>query len=304
MLLIARSTVLRLDTRIAGDTRGRHSSQRDSIDTPELLEVIHRRQILLALERAVAALGTGTGTDRGSARWFSGNGRGAWRRILGQDDGLGHSIAGARSNAIIPFQKNYTPFLAQPMSGPVAKPRLPPLADAMLSAAQRRVVDAITQGPRGRLGGPFIALLRSPELCQRTQTLGEYLRYDSVVPQRLRELAILATARHWRQSYEWHTHAPIAERAGLPRSLIDALAEGRSPEPLAADEAAVLCFCDQLHQHHGVSDAAYERARDVLGEAGVVELCGICGYYALLAMVLNVARTPLPAGAAAPFSAA
>ena len=188
------------------------------------------------------------------------------------------------------------------MSGPVAKPRLPPLADAMLSAAQRRVVDAITQGPRGRLGGPFIALLRSPELCQRTQMLGEYLRYDSVVPQRLRELAILATARHWRQSYEWHTHAPIAERAGLPRSLIDALAEGRSPEPLAADEAAVLCFCDQLHQHHVVSDAAYEHARDVLGEAGVVELCGICGYYALLAMVLNVARTPLPAGAAALFS--
>jgi 4-carboxymuconolactone decarboxylase len=189
------------------------------------------------------------------------------------------------------------------MSGPIGKPRLPPLPEAMLSAAQRRVVDAITQGPRGRLGGPFIALLRSPELCQRTQMLGEYLRYDSSVPHRLRELAILATARHWRQNFEWSSHAAIAERAGLPRALIDALAAGRSPEPLAAEEAAVLGFCEELHQHQAVSDAAYERARDVLGEAGVVELCGICGYYALLAMVLNVARTPSPAGAEAPFSA-
>src|ERR1700683_1968435 len=100
------------------------------------------------------------------------------------------------------------------MSGPVAAPRLPPLADAALSAAQRRVADAISQGPRGRLSGPFIALLRSPELCQRTQLLGEYLRYDRGIPSRLRELAILATARHWRQDYEWSTPAPLAERAG------------------------------------------------------------------------------------------
>jgi len=188
------------------------------------------------------------------------------------------------------------------MSGPPAKPRFAPLAEAALSAAQRRVADAITQGPRGRLSGPFIALLRSPELCQRTQLLGEYLRYDSGIPPRLRELAILATARHWHQNYEWNSHAAIAERAGLPRALIDALGAGQPPDPLAADEAAVLGFCDELHQKHAVSDATYARAREVLGEAGVIELCGICGYYALLAMVLNVARTPLPAGATAPFS--
>ncbi len=187
------------------------------------------------------------------------------------------------------------------MTAPLVQPRLPPLDDATLSAAQRRVVDAITQGPRGRLSGPFIALLRSPELCQRTQMLGEYLRYDSDITPRLRELAILATARHWHQNYEWNSHAAIAERAGLPRALIDALAEGRSPDPVADDEAAVLGFCRELHQKHAVGDATYARARELLGEAGVVELCGICGYYALLAMVLNVARTPLPAGAKAPF---
>jgi 4-carboxymuconolactone decarboxylase len=188
------------------------------------------------------------------------------------------------------------------MNGPAAPPRLPPLAEATLSAAQRQVTDAITQGPRGRLSGPFIALLRSPELCQRTQLLGEYLRYDSGIPPRLRELAILATARHWHQNYEWHSHAAIAERAGVPRALIDALAEGRLPDPLGAEEAAVLGFCEELHRNHAVSDATYARARQVLGETGVVELCGTCGYYALLAMVLNVARTPLPAGAEAAFA--
>jgi 4-carboxymuconolactone decarboxylase len=187
------------------------------------------------------------------------------------------------------------------MSWPTGPERLPPLADAALSAAQRRAVEAITQGPRGRLGGPFKALLRSPELCQRTQMLGEYLRYDSGITPRLRELAILATARHWRQNYEWNAHAPLAERAGLPRALIDALAAGRSPDPLADDEAAVLGFCNELHKTHGVTDAVYERTREALGEVGVVELCGICGYYALLAMVLNVARTSLPPGAEAAF---
>src|ERR1700727_3141373 len=148
------------------------------------------------------------------------------------------------------------------MNGPAAPPRLPPLAEATLSAAQRQVTDGITQGPRGRLSGPFIALLRSPELCQRTQLLGEYLRYDSVITPRLRELAILATARHWHQNYEWNAHPPLAERGGLPRPLIDALAAGRAPDALAADEAAVLGFCDELHRNHAVSDAAYERVRE------------------------------------------
>jgi 4-carboxymuconolactone decarboxylase len=159
------------------------------------------------------------------------------------------------------------------------------------------------QGPRGALGGPFVALLRSPELCQRTQLLGEYLRFESIVPQHLRELAILATAQHWRQNYEWHMHAPIAERLGLARPVIDAIAAGVAPESCAPDEALVLRFCRELHETHALSDAVYAQARELLGEDGVVELCGLCGYYALLAMVLNVARTPPPAGGETPFRA-
>jgi 4-carboxymuconolactone decarboxylase len=189
--------------------------------------------------------------------------------------------------------------MTAPPSGPE---RLPPIPESQQSPAQRRVATALIAGPRGRLGGPFIALLRSPELCERTQRLGEYLRYASIVPPRLRELAILATARHWRQNYEWQVHAPIAERAGISRKLIDALAAGRDPEALAPDEDTVLRFCIQLQLGHEVGDALYGQTRDLLGEDGVVELCAICGYYTLLAMVLNVARTAVPAGAEAPFA--
>jgi 4-carboxymuconolactone decarboxylase len=180
--------------------------------------------------------------------------------------------------------------------------RLPPIPEARQSDAQRRVAAALIAGPRGRLSGPFIALLRSPELCERTQRLGEYLRFESIVPQRLRELAILSTARHWHQNYEWQAHAPIAERLGISRRLIDALATEALPEGLESDEAIVLNFCAELHQSRAVSDAVYLQALSLLGEDGVIELCGICGYYALLAMVLNVARTGLPPGAPAPFA--
>jgi 4-carboxymuconolactone decarboxylase len=179
--------------------------------------------------------------------------------------------------------------------------RLPPIPEARQSDAQRRVAAALIAGPRGRLSGPFIALLRSPELFERTQRLGEYLRFQSIVPQRLRELAILSTARHWHQNYEWQAHAPIAERLGISRRLIDALATEAVPEGLESDEAIVLSFCAELYQNRAVSDTVYLQALSLLGEDGVVELCGICGYYALLAMVLNVARTGLPPGAPAPF---
>jgi 4-carboxymuconolactone decarboxylase len=181
--------------------------------------------------------------------------------------------------------------------------RWPAIPESQLTAAQRQVAATIMHGPRARLSGPFIALLRSPDLCQRAQLLGEYLRFDSMVPHRLRELAILATARHWRQNFEWQTHAPIAQRAGLTPRLIEDLAAGREPAELAPDEAIVLAFCLELHVDRGVSDTTYAQAHGLLGEQGAVELCGLCGYYALLAMVLNVARTPAPDGSASPFSA-
>jgi 4-carboxymuconolactone decarboxylase len=174
--------------------------------------------------------------------------------------------------------------------------RLPPLADEAMTPAQRRAAEALVRGPRGAVFGPFVPLMRSPELLERTQRLGEYLRYDSAIPQRLRELAILITARHYDQAYEWHVHAPTAVGAGLSSAVIAAVAAGRTPTPMQSDEATVHAFCTQLHGEHGVSDATYAQALALLGEAGLIDLCGVCGYYGLLALVLNVARTPLPAG--------
>jgi 4-carboxymuconolactone decarboxylase len=179
--------------------------------------------------------------------------------------------------------------------------RLPPIPAAEMSEAQRRVAEVLIRGRRGALFGPFVPLLRSPELLDRAQRLGEFLRYDCAIEPRLRELAILGTARHFRQAYEWHVHAPEAARAGLAPAAIATLAGGERPWDLKADEAVVYEFCSEVHREHGVSDATYAAALQLLGEQGVVDLCGICGYYALLALVMNVARTPLPDGAATPF---
>lgn len=184
---------------------------------------------------------------------------------------------------------------------PASRDRLPPIPAEDLTPAQRRAAQALQQGRRGALFGPFVPLLRSPELLDRAQHLGEYLRYESALAPRLRELAILTTAQHFRQSYEWHVHAPAALEAGLAAATLESLAAGRRPEPFAPDEATVYDFCLELHGAKVVSDATYAAALERLGEKGLVDLCGVCGYYGLLAMVMNAARTPLPAGATAPW---
>ena len=178
--------------------------------------------------------------------------------------------------------------------------RLPPLPEASLSPAQKRAAAELASGPRGAVFGPFVPLLRSPDFLSPLQKAGEYLRYKSALPPRLSEFAILIVARRWSQQFEWHIHQPIAERAGIPASHIHAVAEGRRPENMAADEAVVHDFLQELQQNHRVSDMTYARAVEAFGERGVIDLCGLCGYYSLLAMVLNVARTPLPEGVAPP----
>jgi len=180
--------------------------------------------------------------------------------------------------------------------------RLPPIPSEELTPAQRRAADALIQGRRGALFGPFVPMLRSPELLERAQHLGEYLRYESALEPRLRELAILVTARHFRQAYEWHVHAPAAAQAGLDSQTIAALAEGRRPMTLRPDEAVVHALCAELHHTHRVSDETYAAARALLGEHGLVDLCAVCGYYGLLALIMNAARTALPDGAVEPWT--
>lgn len=166
-----------------------------------------------------------------------------------------------------------------------------------LDAAQRAVYDAIVAGPRGQVQGPFHMLLRSPELCRRTQALGEYLRFGSSLPPRLSEFAILVTARFWRAQFEWHIHARFAAEGGLDADVIETLRTGGDPSPLLKpDEKAVYDFAKATHERHAVDDTTFARATAELGEAGVIDLVALIGYYTLISMVLNVYEVPVPGG--------
>ena len=170
--------------------------------------------------------------------------------------------------------------------------RLPPIPPGQLTADQQAVVDEITAGPRGAVIGPFVATLRSPELTRRLQRLGEYIRYNAALPEKLSELAILLTAREWKQGFEWDVHAPLAARAGLSDTVIAAIAQGQAPASMEPDELLVYSVFTELLRTHAVSDATYGTACTEFGEQGVIDLIALIGYYTTLAMIMNVAQTP------------
>ena len=176
---------------------------------------------------------------------------------------------------------------------------------------QRKMYDAIRSGPRaklagssaskpGPLGGPFNVWLRSPGIGNHVQALGEEIRFRSSLPAKLNEMAIIMTARFWKSQYEYHAHCKLALDAGLDPSVADAIADGRRPAKMDADEETVYDFTSELHAKHEVSDANFKRALDRFGERGVFDLIAVNGFYSLVAMCLNVDRTPLPEGVAPP----
>jgi 4-carboxymuconolactone decarboxylase len=193
-----------------------------------------------------------------------------------------------------------------------AADRFPIMQPDQMNAEQKKLVDALLAGPRGggnaspeavqRIlgGGPFNAWLRSPDLGNRLQNVGEYIRYKTSLPLRLNEFAILITAREWTSQYEWHAHHPLAMKAGLDPKVADELAAGKRPAGMKDDEAAVYEFCIQLHRNKKVDDAAYNRALALFGEQGVIDLIGVSGYYTAVSMTLNVAQVPVPEGTPLP----
>jgi 4-carboxymuconolactone decarboxylase len=178
------------------------------------------------------------------------------------------------------------------LGGVQAQDRLPPLPAEKLTAAQKKAADEIIGGKRGALNGPFIPLLRSPEFMSRLQKTGEYLRYDNALGRKLTEFVILVTSRQWTQNYEWSVHQPIAIKEGVKKETVAAIADGRRPAGMAEEEEIAYDFCSELQQNKSVSDATYARAVKKFGEQGVVDMTGVAGYYSLLAMILNVSRTP------------
>ena len=170
-----------------------------------------------------------------------------------------------------------------------------------LDEAQRAAYDAIVGGARGKMAALFWPWLQSPELCDRAQRLGEFVRYKTSLAPRLSELAILVTARFWRSNFEWYTHVAIAREAGLSSDVIAALKSGSEPRFVNADEAALYRFSRELHETHAVSDAAYENAVEHFCVQGTFELVCLLGYYTMGAMTLSAFALPLPDGAEPPF---
>jgi 4-carboxymuconolactone decarboxylase len=189
-------------------------------------------------------------------------------------------------------------FLACTVVPAVAQDRMPPIAADELTDAQRKAIDEFRAARSADISGPFVPLLRSPEVLSRARALSDYLRFRSALPPRLSEFVILITARAWTQNYEWNAHAPLARQAGVSATVINAMADGRRPEGMTEDEDILFTFCDELRRTQSVSDPTYARAVARFGERGVIDTIGLMGYYTMIAMVLNTARTPLPAGAA------
>jgi 4-carboxymuconolactone decarboxylase len=180
--------------------------------------------------------------------------------------------------------------------------RFPKLSLPEMNDAQRAVAEQIMAGPRGEVRGPYIALMHHPALAARLQELGEQLRWKSKLPKRLLELAVLVTARRWTCQHEWFMHEKLAREAGLDAEVIAALSQRLFPRNASPEETEVYRFCAEAHATGHVSDETFEALKARFGLDGALELLVTCGYYSLMAMVLNTAGMPLPGGAEPPLT--
>jgi len=190
-------------------------------------------------------------------------------------------------------------WLLQATASPsFAQDRLPPISPEKQTEAQKKAAIEFQKERMTEVFGPFVPLIRSPQLMIDAARMGTYLRFGNSLPRALSEFAIILQARRWSQEYEWYVHAADARTAGLPDEIIQAVAEGRRPEKMTDDQDIIYEFGRELNDQHAVTDRTYARARTRFGEQGVMDLVGVNGFYSLISMALNVGRTPLPPGAA------
>jgi 4-carboxymuconolactone decarboxylase len=175
-----------------------------------------------------------------------------------------------------------------------AQDRMPPIPADKLTEAQKKAAEAFAEGRGYEVRGPFVPLIRSPEVMLRAKAMGDYLRFKSTLGPRLNEMVILITAR------EWNSHHPAAMKAGLRREIADAIAEGSRPSGMAEDEEIAYDLATEILRLKRVSDTTYRRAVAKFGEQGVIDLLGVVGYYNFLAIVMNATRTALPANVPEP----
>ncbi|MGM4925065.1 carboxymuconolactone decarboxylase family protein [Tardiphaga sp. 804_B3_N1_9] len=204
---------------------------------------------------------------------------------------MGHRLAGAIASFVM-FSAVVIPALAQD--------RMPPIPADKYTESQKKAAEEFAGGRGYEVRGPFVPLIRSPEVMLRAKAMGDHLRFKSALAPRLSEMIILITAREWTQQYEWVAHHDIAIKAGLRNDIADAIADGRRPVGMAEDEEAAYDMSIEIQRTKRVSDPTWNKAVAKFGEQGVIDLLGINGYYTFLAMAMNAARTGLPAGVAEP----
>ena len=186
-------------------------------------------------------------------------------------------------------------------SGAAPAPRFAPLTMEALDIHQKPLGEQIMKVSSVGLSGPYNPILRSPVMGQRMFDLLYYLRWNSSVPQRLNEFAILIIGRQWRSQVEWLAHAPLAIKAGISPEVVAELKAQKRPADMKADEAVVYDFVTELTANHRVSDATYARTKQMLGDQQIVDLTTIAGTYVTVAMLLAMAEEGVPAGRELPF---
>jgi 4-carboxymuconolactone decarboxylase len=178
--------------------------------------------------------------------------------------------------------------------------RMPPMPREQWTAAQANAAEEFARMRGQDVFGPFALMLRSPDVMLRAAAMGDYMRYKTSLPPALNELIILLTARHWSQQFEWYIHQPMALKAGLSETIVSAVSKGRRPERMSADEAIVYDFATELLRLQNVGDETYAKARERFGEPGIIDMVGVAGYYSFLSMMMNTARTAVPADSNVP----
>jgi 4-carboxymuconolactone decarboxylase len=174
--------------------------------------------------------------------------------------------------------------------------RLKLLSPGEMSADQKQTYDESIVGKRGAPPAPMMAWLNSPEMARHATRLGGFLRFDTLFPAKLSEIAILVTARHWTSHYEWYAHKRLALKGGMDPKIIDAIRDRRIPQFDDPKGQMIYEVAKSLHEGHAVSNSLYDEAVKVLSERGVVEVIGLCGYYTMVSMTLNTFEFGLPEG--------
>ncbi len=174
--------------------------------------------------------------------------------------------------------------------------RLKLLSPGEMNEDQKKTYDESIASKRGSPPPPMMAWLNSPEMARHATRLGAFLRYDTMFPAALSEIAILVTARHWTAHYEWYAHKRLALAGGMEVEIIDAIRDRRTPEFDDPKGKMIYDVAKSLHEGHGLTKTLYDEAVKVLTVRGLVEIIGLCGYYTMVSMTLNTFEFELPEG--------